>query len=165
MSDGGSATLFLEGGNRVRASEIDSSIQFAMDGGDANEIKLEDVRVVAFRYPSDGSDPVSGRVLILDTDDCHLRLQEVAGTLSFKSRAGVIKVPLRDIQRFETDDRGRHVLNLTRDRRMTGEFESSVVKAVIADTRTPIEIDLAKAEWATVEVRQVDWSGNVTMTM
>ncbi|MCH7993623.1 MAG: trypsin-like peptidase domain-containing protein [Planctomycetes bacterium] len=157
MSDGGSASLFLEGGNRIRSSEIDSSIQFAMEGGDAAEIKLEDVRVVAFRHPSDGSEPVSGRVLILDTDDCHLRLQEVVGTLTFKSRAGVIKVPLRDIVRFETDDRGRHVLNLTRDRRLTGEFESSVVKAVIADTRTPIEIDLAKAEWATVEVRHVDW--------
>lgn len=155
MSDGGSVSLFLEGGNRIRASENDSTIQFAMEGGDANEIKLEDVRVVAFRHPSDGSDPVSGQVLILDTDECHLRLQEVAGTLVFKSRAGVINVPLRDVVRFETDDRGRHVLNLTRDRRMTGEFESGVVKAVIADTRTPIEIDLAKAEWATVEVREV----------
>lgn len=156
MSDGDSVSLFLEGGNRIRATELDSSIQFAMDGAEPTEINLEDIRVVAFRHPTDGPNTVSGQVLILDTEDCHLRLQEVSGNLAFKSRAGVVKFPLRDIVRFETDDRGRHVLNLTRDRRLTGEFESGAVTAVIADTRTPIEFDLSKAEWATVEVREMN---------
>ena len=48
MTNSEGSSLFLEGGNRIRSGQIESSFKFALKGGQTVERNFADVNVVAF---------------------------------------------------------------------------------------------------------------------
>jgi len=159
MTNSEGAMLFLEGGNHIRASEVDATFQFKPEGGDVIEQRFADVGVVGFKQSDRNLKPVTGEVVVLDTDVCHLVLTNVEGNLKLKSRAGVITAALEDIERLDADVADTRVIIFNDGRRLTGTFDEASFRATIAATGTPIQFDLSRVEFATVEILQVDRSG------
>ena len=150
MTNESGSHIFLEGGNQISSTDIDSKFQFEPVGGQSAEQSFRDVDVVGFRMADRQLSPVIGQVTVLDTDVCHLVLADVQGTAKFNSRGFTIEIPIQDIVRFDKKVGGKHILNLADGRRLTGTFEESPVNAVIAATKTPIQFDLSKVTRASI---------------
>ena len=140
-----------ECGNQISSTNIDSKFQFEPVGGQPAEQKFRDVNVVGFRMADRQLTPTTGEVTVLDTEVCHLVLADVQGTAKFKSRGFTIDVPIGDIARIDKKTGGERVLKLRDERRLTGTFEESPIKAVIAATQSPIQFDLKDVERASLE--------------
>ena len=156
MTNSEGSSLFLEGGNRIRSGQIDSSFQFELKGGQTVERDFADINVVGFKTSRGKIAQLEGKIIILDSDVCHLTLQDVQGNIKFKSRAGIIEIEFEDIARFETQPNLKHVVYLRDGRRLTGEFDESKISGKIAATQTPIEFKLGGIEWGTIEVIEVN---------
>jgi S1-C subfamily serine protease len=157
MSGDEGSNLFLEGGNRISASEAAPKFQFTPEGGTQIEQSLEDVGVVAFRTKERRVEPVTGTVTALVSDAGYLVLSDVEGKGKFESRTGAIDVGLEEIARVETGgDEDKQILNLRDGRRLTGRFQKVPFRAKLASTQTPIQFDLSGVAWATVEMLQRD---------
>lgn len=153
MSDDDGSNLFLEGGNRIQASEVGSKFRFTPVGGTmVIEQSFDDVSVVGFRTGGRSLKPVTGEVVIFDSDISHLVLSNVEGTAKFESRAGPIDIALKDIARIDTRDDDRQVITLKDARRITGQFDETPFRAILAATNTPIRFNLSEVIRATVEV-------------
>jgi len=152
MTNDEGSSLFLEGGNRIRAGRIKSTFQFEPEGGSSSELEFANIKVVAIDTSRGGVQEVGDEVVVLDSDVCHLVLQKVEGAVQFTSRGMTISVPVRDIARFDMNESDKRVLNLRDGRRLTGTFEPGPIQAVIAATQTPIGFDLSGVEWGTIEI-------------
>ncbi len=135
--------LFLEGGNRIESSKVDATFTFQPDGGSPGEYKFADVAVVAFKTADRPLEPVSGDVIVFDTDVSHLLLSNVEGAARFESKAGKIDLKLADIFRIERGAEDQQVVTLTDGRRMTGKFDDTPYTATIAATKTPVRFTLS----------------------
>lgn len=145
--------LYLEGGDRIQASGTAASFAFKPNDGEVGNQSFDDISVVSFRTSGHRVSPVSGKVVILDTEVCRLAFSELKGKVKFKSRAGTLNIPLENIVRFFKEGRNKHVIELVDHRRLTGEFESTPIEAKLAATGTPISLDMSKLNYGTVEVQ------------
>jgi hypothetical protein len=153
MTGDGNTILHLEGGNRISVAKLDESFAFEPDGGSKLDVKYSDVRVISFRTDGSASKNVVGKVTVIDGNLCRLLLSNVEGVAKFTGAAGTVDIKLEDIDRIETASNGDRTLTLRDDRRMTGKFEPTTFKAMIAATGTPVEIQLGKMEQGSVDMR------------
>ena len=152
MSNDEGANLFLEGGNRIASSGIDSAFQFEPEGGQPGKQNFSDVGTVAFRAEDRKLAPVKGEVIVLETDVCRLVLTDIQGTLKFESRAGLLEIAIDELVRFDPGSGDDRVLQLNDGRRLTGKFGGEPLGAVIAATRTPVRLDLSNIEKGRIEI-------------
>lgn len=161
MNNDEGSHLFLEGGNHLAAGpEVKATIQFRPQGGEPTEVDVKSVSVISFKTEDREVTPVSGEVLILDSDAGHLVLKEVTGTASFAGRIGAVEVKLPAVIRATRQADGSNVLVMADGRRMTGKFASGTFRATVAATGLPIELDPAGASW--LSVRQERQQGGAT---
>lgn len=155
MNSDTSTGIYLEGGNRIVAGKGLDKIPFTPDGGSKGEVEGKEISTISFRTGDRQVDLVKGKVIVLDGNLCHLVLSEPANPAKFTGRAGTIDVALDDIERIELSSGSDQVITLADERRLTGKFEKTPVKAKIAATGTPVEIDLSALQNATIEVRHL----------
>lgn len=153
MSGEGNTTVHLEGGNRISVSRIDENFGFEPEGGTKVDVKYADVKVISFRTDGSASKNVVGKVTVVDGNLCRLLLSNIDGVAKFTGAAGTVDIKIEDIDRIETTSSGDRTVTLRDERRMTGKFEPDPVKAVVAATGTPVEIQLGKLEQGNVEPR------------
>lgn len=144
MTNDDGSNLYLEGGNRIAASEAGSSIQFKPLGGEEMEQELDEVRVAAFRTSDRRLNPVTGEVVVVDSDLAHLILKDIKGKLKFESNAaGTIGIPLEKISRIETTPDEDQLVIMSDGRRISGMFTEDPIEARIAATGIPIKLQLS----------------------
>ncbi|MEK6676260.1 MAG: serine protease [Planctomycetota bacterium] len=145
--------LFMEGGNRLAAAQAGQKFRFKPEGGTDAEYDFDGLNAVGFKTAGRKIEPVSGKVVVFDSDLSHLVLSEVTGSAKFQGTSGAISVAFEDISRLETTADGENqVLLLTDERRITGHFDESTFSAKIAATGTPVSFGLKNVKQATVEV-------------
>ncbi|MHC4695521.1 MAG: S1 family peptidase [Planctomycetota bacterium] len=159
MNSSDGAHLFLEGGNHISASDVDAGFQFTPRSGTVLEQKYEDVATVAFRESDRDLQQITGEVIILDTNVCHLVLRDVKGKAKLESRAGTVDVALRDVERIDAEPPRKKVILFSDGSRLTGTFEESQFSGVIAATGIPITFDLERVDFTTVEVVEMGGTG------
>lgn len=154
------ANLVLEGGNHIRSSDVDVSFKFTPDGGTQTEQSLDEVGVVGFRTKGRKLKPVTGEVLIFDSDTSHLVLKDVEGKAKFDCRAGTIEIALEEINRIDTrTDDDQQVISVKDGRRISGRFQDTQFTAKLAATKTPIKFSLNEVTRATIEVLGIKTGG------
>jgi hypothetical protein len=154
MSNDDGSNLYLEGGNRIAASEAGSSFKFKPVGGDEIEQNLDEVKVASFRTSDRRLEPVTGEVVVFDADLAHLILAKSDDRFKFQSNnAGVIEVRLDQIARIETTPDEDQLLVTTNGQRITGMFTEDPIEARIAATGLPLRFHLSNVGKALVEVR------------
>lgn len=152
MNNDEGSHLFLEGGNRISAEEVDATVEFTPMDGTKTTMSVDDVQVIGLRTSGRDLHPVEGKVLVLDSDLTHLVLSEVKGKVEFEGKS-TVHLGLEQIDRIDTNDDDDQVVTLRDGRRTTGQFSEDKFKATIAATRTPIEFGLNEVTTATIEVR------------
>jgi S1-C subfamily serine protease len=146
------AHLFLEGGNRLDASEVASTFQFTPIGGTASEFSFDDVHVVAFKTEDRKFEPLRGVTRTLDADAGRLVLKDVQGEAAFETQLGNIKIPFEQIERIELREEDEEQVLITRNgRRMSGQFGDTAYEGIIAATAMPVKFHLADVSWAMVD--------------
>jgi S1-C subfamily serine protease len=146
------AHLFLEGGNRLDASEAASMFEFTPLGGTRAEYPFGDMHVVAFKTKDRRIEPLRGTTRTLDSDACRLILSDVKGQANFQTQLGSIKVGFDAIMRIERrEDDDQQVLFTADGRRMTGQFDDTPFEGVIAATGMPIRFKLGEIDFAMVD--------------
>jgi S1-C subfamily serine protease len=151
LSSDNGAELFLEGGNRLFASDLPSEFSFEPDGGEKVTQYFDDVRTVGFRTSDRRVKPAAGRLTVLDCNAGQLIMSTVEGQPRFQTKVGTLNVKLEDILRLDQDEDGDQVLSLRDGRRLTGRFSDEPLKGTIAATGTPIEFRLNNLKFAIVE--------------
>jgi hypothetical protein len=146
------AHLFLEGGNRLNASEVASTFQFTPIGGTASEFSFDDVHVVAFKTEDRKIEPLRGVTRTLDADVGRLVLKDVKGQAAFETQVGSIKVPFEQIERIELREEDEEQVLITQNgRRMSGQFAETAYEGIIAATSMPVKFHLADVSWGMVD--------------
>lgn len=151
MKNDEGAHLFLEGGNRIQSAHAGQKFHFTPQGGTDIELNFDDTTVVGFRTSDRTLEPLDGELIVLDSDLSYLVLSNVEGAAKFETRAGTIDVKMGDIERIETQEPDGTVLSLRDGRRLTGKFDDSKYKGVIAATKTPLEFSLANLKYGSVQ--------------
>ena len=146
------SNLFLEGGNRLAASEVGSSFKFKPDGAEETTVDFDDVLVTAFRTADREMQPLPPKALILDTPDAYLMLTDIEGQLKYESKTGVIVIELEDIERLELRADGENLLKLRDGRRLTGAFTSDPLKARIAVVDVPVTLRFDELDQMTIDI-------------
>ena len=153
MSDDEGSNLYLEGGNRIAASEAGSSFKFKPVGGDEIDQDLDEVRVVSFRTSDRRLEPVTGEVVVFDSDLAYLVLTTSGDLLKFESNnAGIIEIRLNQIARIETTPDEDQLLVTTNGQRITGMSTDDPINARIAATGLSIRFHLSEIGSAVVEI-------------
>lgn len=147
------AQLYLEGGDRLQSSSKAGTISFRANRGEETKLQLEDVHAVSFRTSDRNLQTPTGKIIVLDAPVCHLNLTDVQGDLKFKSRAGVLEIPLEDVVRFSREGQDKHIVELDDHQTVTGQFEDAAIEAKLAGTQTPIGFKLGKLDGGTIEVQ------------
>lgn len=153
MTGDGNTIVHLEGGNRISVAKLEESFAFEPDGGSKLDVKYTDVKVISFRTEGTAAKNVVGKVTVVDGNLCRLLLTNIEGVAKFTGAAGTVDVKLEDIDRIESTSGGDRTVTLRDERRMTGKFEPQAIKAVVAATGTPVEIQLGKLDQGSVETR------------
>ncbi len=155
MRNDEATSLFLEGGNRIQASQSNQKLRFKPDKGNEAEADYDvgDLAVVGFKTSGRSVQPVNGKVIVFDSDLSHLVLSDVTGTATFQGKKSTVKIALEDILRIERVPDGEdQIVILGDEQRMTGRFTADPITAKIAATGLPISFNLSQVAQATVEV-------------
>jgi len=151
LTDAMGSEIFLEGGNRILASQDPSHFEFAPLGGTRSEHEFLDVAAVGFKTSDRELNKVKGEAVILDADIAYLVMSDVKGEAAFETRAGTLKLKLQDMQRIETRDDGQQTVIMADGRVMSGNFTDDKLEGIIAATNTPIRFSLEHVQKAIIE--------------
>lgn len=151
ITDDEGAHLYLEGGNRIEASEVGSRFEFTPQYGTKGDYAFDDVKTVAFRTKDRHIEPLKGTTLVLDANQGRLILKDLKGKLNFESRAGRLQFGLDEISRIDLSEEDEQVVTTTQNMRISGQFDDAPIEAVIASTGTPIRLQLGNVNFAVIE--------------